>query len=164
MKNYITILIFIAVVLGACSTDKETAQDTQEPIIGEWVLTELKVDQETASDSAKFGKEILDQLAENNCVVLTFTFNADLTASAENSAKFLQVNAGASGLEVPCPTQSETKSSTYTFDGSTLTTIDEAGASVSARAIVDGNTLAIIARDLDIPNFNDEGELIFIKK
>jgi len=164
MKSFISTLMFMATLVLSCSTDKDGNENNQNAIVGVWAVTELKIDDQTAGSNAKFGKQILDYLTENNCVVLTFTFNDDLTVKADNSANYIEVNASASGLEIPCPTQLDTESSTYTYDGEILTTVDENEETVSVRANIDGNMLLINAADLDIPNFNDEGELIFVRQ
>jgi hypothetical protein len=164
MKRSISVLPIILSLLVSCSTDKDKSEDPISAIEGSWAATELQVDEETASENSKFGAQILDYLTENNCVVLTFTFKSDLTVEANNSANYIEVNGSSSGLEIQCPTQSDFNLSTYTFDGAILTTVDEDGQTVALRATVNDNILSINAADLDIPNFNDEGELLFVKQ
>ncbi|KAG1657600.1 hypothetical protein GQR58_023279 [Nymphon striatum] len=90
-------------------------------------------------------------------------FKATNSNSSSNAVDYLEINATATGLVVPCPTQSDTETSTYTFDGTTLTTIDSGGAIVEVRVSIDGDIMSANATDLDIPNFDGEGELIFEK-
>lgn len=165
MKLNFQALFVVSALIYSCSTDKENVEDTIDvnAIIGEWQVIELQINDQTASDNAKFGKQILDYLTARDCYILTFNFNADLTVSAENSANYLEIGATASGLVVPCPTQTDTSSSTYTYDGSVLTTIDESGNQVSVDVTINGEIMTVDAADLDIPNFNDEGKLIFMK-
>ncbi len=157
MKRKI-VLLFIVTTLGlSCSKD----ENKTESIVGTWHAIELRIDTNTASDDAKFGKQILDFLTAKDCVILTFKFNDDLTTVAESSGNYLEVNATATGLDVPCPTQKDTDSGTYTFDGSILTTIDKNGKTATAKVTINGDMMAVDAKDLNIPNFDDEGELIF---
>ena len=94
---------------------------------------------------------------------MTFIFNQDLSLIVENATDYLEINATATGLEVPCPTQKDTEASTYTYDGTTLTTIDTEGITVAVKVTIDGNMMSADATDLDIPNFDGSGELIFEK-
>jgi hypothetical protein len=96
--------------------------------------------------------------------VITFTFNEDLSVVAENSVNYIEVNSTGTGLDIPCPTQKDTDNSTYTFDGRVLSIVDGQGMTVSTNVTFDGNTMAIDATGLDIPNFNASGELIFQKR
>ncbi len=166
MKCKILLLFLVSMLIFSCSKDDENnnAETAQNFILGEWQATELQINNATASDDAKFGKQILDFLTERECFILTFNFNADLTVTAENSADYLTINATASGLDVPCPAQSDTSASTYTYDGSVLTTIDENGLTLMIDVTIDGDTMTVDATDLDIDNFNDQGQLIFKKK
>jgi hypothetical protein len=150
----------------SCSKDDDNndTEAAQNAIVGEWQATELQIDDATAGDDAKFGKQILDFLTARDCFVLTFDFKADLTVTAENSADYLSINATSTGLDVPCPTESDVNSSTYTYDGSVLTTIDENGQTITVDVTINGDTMTVDAADLDIDNFNDQGKLIFKKK
>lgn len=164
-------LIFSSLVLSllffSCSSDKndETSEEvTLNAIVGTWDATELRINSETASDDAKFAEQILDFLTNNDCAIITLQFNEDLTATASNSANYLEINATTTGLDIPCPTQSDTESSTYTFDGSTVTTIDGNGETLMIDVSIDGNVMTVDATDLEIPNFTDSGQLIFVKR
>ena len=166
MKRSILLLFLASGLIFSCSKDKNSdeTQTDQNTIVGEWQATELQIDNATASDDAKFGKQILDFLTASDCFVLTFKFNADLTVTAENSAEYLSINATPTGLDVPCPTEFDTTMSTYTYDGSVLTTIDENGQTVLVDVAINGDIMTVDAADLNIVNFNDEGQLIFKKK
>ena len=91
MYKHILCIAGIVLTLISCSSDKDETQTEAEvqstAIIGTWDATELEIDNETASDDAKFGKQILDFLTADNCFIITLQFNEDLTASASNSAK-----------------------------------------------------------------------------
>lgn len=168
MYKHILCIAGIVLTLISCSSDKgETQTETEvqsTAIIGTWDATELKIDNETASDDAKFGKQILDFLTADNCFIITLQFNEDLTASASNSANYIEVNATATGLDIPCPTDSDVNESTYTFDGETVTTIDENGDELAIGVSIEGNIMTVDASDLDIPNFSEDGQLIFVKR
>lgn len=152
----------------SCSSDKEdggTLTETKaSAIIGTWDATELRINNDTASDDAKFGKQILDFLTNKNCYVVTLEFNEDLTANASNATNYIEVNATASGLDIPCPTQSDMESSTYTFDGSVVSIVDTNGETILVDVSIDGDVMIVDATDLEIPNFTDSGELIFVKR
>lgn len=168
MYKHILCIAGIVLTLISCSSDKDETQTETEvqstAIIGTWDATELKIDNETASDDAKFGKQILDFLTAENCFIITLQFNEDLTASASNSANYIEVNATATGLDIPCPTDSDVNESTYTFDGETVTTIDENGDELAIGVSIEGNIMTVDASDLDIPNFSEDGQLIFVKR
>ena len=168
MYKHILCIAGAMLTLISCSSDKDETQNEAEvqstAIIGTWDATELEIDNETASDDAKFGKQILDFLTAENCFIITLQFNEDLTASASNSANYIEVNATATGLDIPCPTDSDVNESTYTFDGETVTTIDEKGDELAIGVSIEGNIMTVDASDLDIPNFSEDGQLIFIKR
>lgn len=168
MYKHILCIAGIVLTLISCSSDKDETQTETEvqstAIIGTWDATELKIDNETASDDAKFGKQILDFLTADNCFIITLQFDEDLTASASNSANYIEVNATATGLDIPCPTDSDVNESTYTFDGETVTTIDENGDELAIGVSIEGNIMTVDASDLDIPNFSEDGQLIFVKR
>lgn len=164
MRRNVWVTLGMIGVLFSCSKsdDNNNGMETeQSTIVGQWRATELQIDDQTASDDAIFGKQILDFLTARDCFILTFDFKADLSVTAENSADYLTINASPTGLDVPCPTQSDTTESTYTFDGSVLTTVDENGQTLTVDVTIDGDTMTVDATDLDIENFNDEGQLIF---
>ncbi len=165
MKRNTLVFLLISVLILSCSKgdDNNETQADQNAIVGNWQMTELQINDATASDNAKFGKQILDFLTERDCFILTFNFKADLTVTATNSADYLSINATPTGLDVPCPTESDSEMSTYTYDGSVLTTIDENGQTVMVDVTISGDTMTVDAADLDIDNFNDEGQLIFKK-
>ena len=150
----------------SCSDDKEDNLNDQSNLHGTWDVKELKIDDQTASDEAKFGKQILDYLIGQDCSIISFTFNADLSVAAESSANYIEinVNSGGTGLDIPCPTQSDVETSTYTYDGTTLTYVDGDGTTVSLKPIISGNTMTILAAELGQENFDAEGELVFQKR
>lgn len=168
MYKHILLSLAMAFALVSCSSDKEDSTSEDEinstAILGTWVATELIIDNETASDDVKFGKQILDFLSNKDCYIITLQFNEDLSATASNSANYVEVNATADGLDIPCPTETDTNESTYVFDGKTVTTIDENGEELVIGVTIEGNDMTVDAADLDIPNFSEDGQLIFVKR
>ena len=154
-------------LICSCSKDDDKSNETgANAIVGSWEATALNIDDQTASEDAKNGSDALDFLTAKDCYIITFNFNEDLTVVAENSVNYLSigVNAGGTGLDIPCPTEKDTDNSTYTYDGSSLTILDSEGETITTKATVDGSTLTIDASGLDIPNFNASGELLFRKR
>ncbi|MGO4918417.1 hypothetical protein [Maribacter spongiicola] len=168
MYKHILLSLAMAFALVSCSSDKEDSTSEDEinstAILGTWEATELIIDNETASDDVKFGKQILDFLSNKDCYIITLQFNEDLSATASNSANYVEVNATADGLDIPCPTETDTNESTYVFDGKTVTTIDENGEELVIGVTIEGNVMTVDAADLDIPNFSEDGQLIFVKR
>ena len=166
MERYSLLYILAAFLIFSCSSDKVEDVVDANSIIGTWEATDLMINSETASDDAKNARDILNFLTAKDCYILSFTFNSDLTVTAQNSYNYVEisVNSAGTGLEIPCPTESDMEASTYTFDGMVLTILDGNGETVDVDVTIDGDTMAVDAADLDIPNFNDSGELIFIKR
>ncbi|MFS4455914.1 hypothetical protein [Maribacter sp. 2304DJ31-5] len=166
MKKYFLSLIMVSLLLFSCSSDKDenNMDDPSTSIVGIWDATELVINDATASDEAIFGREILDFLTDRNCTIITLRFNEDLTAEASNSANYVEVNATSSGLDIPCPSQSDVESSTYTYDGSVVSFVDLDGATVNVDVTIEDDVMTVDAADLEIPNFNESGNLIFRKR
>ncbi len=166
MKRYLLFGAMALFLCASCSSDKEAKVEDENSIIGTWYATKLVIDDNTASDDAKNGRDILNFLTAKDCYILSLTFNSDLSVVAENSANYVEVsvNSSGTGLEIPCPTDSDLESSTYTFDGSVLTVVDTDDNTVTVDVTIDGDTMTTDAADLDIPNFNEGGQLVFKKE
>ena len=166
MQRYSLLYVLTAFLILSCSSDKVEDVVDASSIIGTWEATELMVNNETASDDAKNARDILNFLTAKDCYILSFTFNSDLTVTASNSSNYVEisVNSTQTGLEIPCPTESDSEASTYTFDGVVLTILDGNGETINVDVTINGDTMVVDAADLNIPNFNDSGELIFIKR
>lgn len=187
MKRNVIVLSIWATLVFSCSTEKiaeDIAKEQEEQfeelineeetpeenidynamLHGKWDATELKIDPNTASDQVKFGKQILDHLTNKECFIVTFTFENDLTVLAENSVNHLEINVGATGLDIPCPEAKDSESSTYSYDGETLTLIDGEGNELKAAVTVAVDTMMVDATDLGLQNFNEDGQLIFKKR
>ena len=166
MYKSILAILTMALIFVSCSSDKNEANTevASTSILGTWDATELVIDNSTASDNTKFAKGILDLLTDKDCYVVTLTFNEDLTASASNSANYVEVNATGTGLDIPCPTEADLESSTYTFDGTTVTTTKSNGEVLNINVSIDGDVMTVDAADLEIPNFSDDGQMLFVKR
>lgn len=186
MRKYIVLLICVSAALAfSCSAEKiaediekeqeeklkelteeeeEKETDQSAMLQGTWDATELKIDQNTASDQVKFAKQILDHLTNKECFIISFTFNTDLTVLAENAVNHLEINIGGTGLDIPCPEEKDTETSTYTYDGETLILKDGDGTNLEIAVTVEDDTMTVDAEDLNLPNFNEEGQLLFKKR
>lgn len=165
MKRNIVLIFTISMLIFSCSKDKnnDSVETGANAIVGTWAATELQIDDATASDDAKLSKLVLDFLTERDCVIITFMFNEDLTLVADNSANFVDASTIISGA-IACPTQKETTNSTYTYDGVTLTTVDGDGMIVTIKVTINGGVMTVDATDLNIPDFNGGGNLIFLRQ
>ena len=166
MKKAIFFLFVATSLLFSCSSDKNenNGDNSSNNIVGTWDATELGVNNDTASDNAKFIGEILEVLTRENCFIITLQFNEDLSAVATNAVNYIEVNANATGIVVPCPTESDSESSTYTYDGSVVTFLDENGQQIEVRVSIQEDVMTVNAADLEIPNFDESGELIFRRR
>src|SRR6056297_2089865 len=166
MKKIVLSLFAMVPLLISCSSDKEDGPniDSSVNIVGTWDATELQIEESTASDDAFFAREILAHLTDKDCYVITLQFNADMTASAINSANFIEINATQTGLDIPCPTQSETETSTYTYDGNVVSFVDANGDTIEVDVSINGDVMSVDAADLQIPEFDESGQLIFQRR
>jgi len=165
MLRKVCLMLMTASLLFSCSSDDEKGANAND-IIGTWDLTALQIDENNATTDEEFGKEILDFLTDQQCYIITITFNEDLSVVTENSGNYLEINVnqGGTGLDIPCPTRSDTDTSTYTFDGETLTYIDDSLETVTVTVQISGNTMTISAVDFGVDNFDTGGQLVFTKR
>ncbi len=164
-RHYLLLVLGVFLVFS-CSSDKDSDKADENSIEGTWDATEFVIDDNTASDDAKNGRDILNYLTTKDCYILTFTFSNDLSVTAKNSANYVEVslNSSGTGLEIPCPTESDIESRAYTFDGKVLVIDDGTGETTTVDVTIDGDTMTLNAADLDIPNFNDGGQLVFTRR
>ncbi|SNR28587.1 Lipocalin-like domain-containing protein [Maribacter sedimenticola] len=166
-RNFL-MLLGCALVFMSCSSDKNDKAVEEElslnTLVGTWNATELRIDNNTASDDAKLAKGILDLLTDKECYVVTLKFNEDLTASARNAASYVELDFTSSSFDVPCPTQYDEESTTYSFENGVVTTTDSNGEVLMIDVSISGDVMTVDATDLDIPNFTDSGELIFVRQ
>ena len=165
MLRKFVLTVITAAVMFSCSSDKEDAQNASD-IIGTWDLTALQIDENNATTDEQFGKEILDFLTAEQCYVVTLTFNEDSSLVAENSGSYIEINVNpdGSGLDIPCPVESDTDISTYTFDGERLSFIDQNLETVTVTVQISGNTMTISAVELGLDSFDTGGQLVFTRR
>lgn len=165
MKKMAIYYLLMGFFIAACSTDK-MADNGIDGIIGTWELTALEINDGSASSEAEFAQDILNVLSASDCYLLTLTFNEDLTLVTQDATNYLEigVNSSGTGLDVPCPVQRDTYTTSYTYVEGTLTFTDENQQSVTVDALINGNTMVISARDLAVENFNSEGNLVFSRR
>ncbi len=149
----------------SCSTDK-MADSASASILGTWDLTSLDIDQGTASTEEEFGQQILDELSAADCYLVTLTFNEDLSLVTSDATNYLEigVNSQGTGLEVSCPSQRDTYTTSYTYAEGVLTFIDENQQTVSVNVTIDGNVMVVSAQELGVENFDAGGELRFTRR
>ncbi len=165
MKNYIFPVIAAIVLFSACSTDGDDNNDeTNESssLVGTWNMTDVSF-ADTDDTTLILADEIVDELLAENCFLVSFTFNADGTATSEDKINYIEVNAGPTGLEVPCPTQSDVESTLWSLDGDQLTFINENQEEETITIELDGDTLIIAGEDIDEDNYAG-AEAIFTRQ
>lgn len=160
MKRNLFLLFIVSTLLFSCSKDEN--EDSANLIVGTWRATEFQA-ADPNSSTLNFGAEILANLTAEECYVLTFAFNADLTVVVENAINYVVPDATPTGISVDCPTQKDTESSTYTYDGSVLTIVDQDGMTQLIKVTIDGNVMTVDATDLDVNNLDAAGSVIFSK-
>lgn len=162
MKKNIFPILLLASFMFSCSSDKGSGSeiDASANIVGTWDATELRIDEATASDNAIFAREALAYLTDQNCIIITLQFNADLTATATNSTEYLEIDT-TSGFNIPCPTTFETESSTYTYENNVVSFVNVNDEVVEVDVTIDGDIMLVDAADLQIPEFNESGQLVF---
>ena len=166
MKSKIVGFLFIATLMFSCSSDKEGGTTINNSIVGVWDATALNVDVNTASDEAIIGAQILELLSNDNCYIITLTFNEDLTAEARNgvAGAISSATFGAGGLVVPCPSDFEVLANTYTFSNGTVSFLNDDGETINVPVSINGDTMTVDAQSLQLPEVNEPGDLVFIRR
>ena len=165
MKKYFLSVFSLVLLLAACSTDGDDNNDANDAssLVGTWAMTDVRFDDDPNNTSLNLADEIVDALVMENCFLVSFTFNADGTASADNKVNYLEVNAGPNGLDVPCPTQSDIESTLWSLNGNQLTFINDNQEEETITIQLDGNTLIIAGEDIDANNYTG-AEAVFTKQ
>ena len=165
MKKTIFTILIMAFLVISCSSDKGNGPevDASANIVGTWDATELRIDEATASDNAIFAREALAYLTDQDCNTIILQFNADLTATATNFTDYLEIDT-TSGFNIPCPTTFETESSTYTYENNVVSFVNVNDEVVEVNVIIDGDIMLVDAADLQIPEFNESGQLVFQRR
>ena len=154
----IFVLLMVAALTFSCSSDSDDSGNEEansaNPLVGTWVLTDLRVDSSLNNDDLDFAQQIVAFLQGIGCDLITFTFNEDGTVTAVDRSNFLSINVGMNGLDIPCPTESDTESSIWSLEGNQLTFINENMEEETITITFEGNnTLIIAGADIEPENF-----------
>lgn len=155
MKKNILLLLLTSFLIVSCSSDSSDDVDTPEEdtLVGTWVLTDLTVDSTVDDDDLDFAKEIILFLQDENCDLITFTFNDSGALMSDSKANYLSINVGIGGLDIPCPTESDIENSLWVLDGDQLTISTEGEVDQVITIQLDGNTLIIPGEGVDENNY-----------
>lgn len=166
MKFKFLLFFLVSGLFLSCSSDSNSDDSKEDAIVGIWQAYELKVNNDTASDDEKNARDILNFLTLKDCYVLSFNFKEDLTVIIENSVQYLEIglNAEGNGFDIPCPTEKDTETTVYVYENGKLTYTDENQQIIVVDVTIDGDVMTVDATDLDIPNLNAGGQLIFKRK
>ena len=156
-------IVLLTGLLLSCSTDNETAEQTD--IIGSWDAINLQLDEQTATQDALLVRELLSNLAATNCYILSITFGADQTAHVENSFEYLDLSGLALGnFSIPCPDQSDSETGTYRFENGLLIFTDALGVQSEVSASIVGDLLYMQLEGSVYEDFINSGQLVFQKR
>lgn len=161
---YMPFFLMASLLLSCSTDDKNNENEMGSAIEGSWDATTLKIDSSTASADALLAKQMLDYLSENGCVVLSLTFNSDLTVVADNATDYVEVSTSGGGFAIPCPDQKDEETSTYTYEEGVLTIANLNGEPVSIEVVIQDNLMEVDAQALNIPDFDESGILVFTKR
>ncbi|RAJ11269.1 hypothetical protein [Arenibacter echinorum] len=166
MKIKFLLLFLVTGLFFSCSSDSDDDKSKEDSIVGVWQAYELKVNNDTASDDEKNARDLLAFLTAKECYVLSFDFKQDLTIIIENSIQYLEIglNSEGNGFDIPCPTEKDTETTVYVYADGKLTYTDEYQQEISVDVTIDGDVMTLDAADLDIPNLNAGGQLLFKRK
>ena len=166
MKPNLILIAFSAFTFLACSTDGDSeAEDMMQvnALVGTWNMTDVDFNEDVNDTSLNLADEIVDELIQENCVLVSFTFQADGTVSSVDRLDFLEINAGPTGLDVPCPNESLNDTGTWSLEGNQLTVDNGEGDMETITIELDGNTLIIAGEDIDEDNYAG-AEAIFTRQ
>ncbi|MCL6267265.1 lipocalin family protein [Flagellimonas myxillae] len=143
--------------------DDEDGVVSYDNLIGEWLLSDLRFDETLNDDQLNFAKQILEYLTENECNLITMTFDDDGTSVSNSKMNHLSINVGVGGLEIPCPAESDEESTTWSLEDDQLTLTDEEMEERTITIVMEGdNTLIIDGAEVDENNY-DGAEAVFTR-
>ena len=153
-------------VITSCSTDSDENEDgtlDASALVGTWNMTDVRFEEDPSDPSLNLADEIVDELLQEDCILVSFIFNTDGSVTSTDKVNYLQVNAGPNGLDVPCPTQSDNETASWSLEGDQLTLDDGNGTVETITIELEGNTLIIAGEDIDENNYVG-AEAIFTKQ
>ncbi len=159
------VIIMLGAVLyfTACSTDNENDGELEaSTLVGTWNMTDVRFPDDPNDTSLNLADEIVDQLVQENCFLVSFTFNADGSVSSEDKVNFIEVNSGPMSLDVPCPDNSTVETAEWILEGNQLT-LTGANQEETITIELDGNTLIIAGEEINAQNYAG-AEAVFTKQ
>lgn len=144
-------------MMASCSTDGEN-NDNEMPdssnLVGTWNMSDVRFEEDPDDTTLNLADEVVDFLYAQDCILVSFTFNADGNFTSSDKINYLEINAGPNGLDVPCPTESDVETATWVLVGDQLT-IDDGNGSIETITIAfeGNNTLIISGDDIDANNY-----------
>lgn len=158
------ILITMAVLfMASCSTDNDGDELQASSLVGTWNMTDVRFKEDPNDTSLNLADEIVDRLAAENCCLISFTFNADGTLSGENKVNYIEINSGPTGLEVPCPEQSDIETSTWSLVEDQLTFVNENLEEETVTIRLEGDILILAGEDISAENYSG-AEVVFTRQ
>lgn len=157
MKSRLILALAVSVLIFSCSTDGDDDDANTElganALVGTWNMTDIRFEEDPEDTSLNLADEIFDRLSQEDCVLVSFTFNADGTMSGSSKLDFIEINASPAGLDVSCPEQSETETGTWVLEGNQLTVDNGSGDMETTTIELEGNTMIIAGDEIDENNY-----------
>ena len=157
MKRYFLPMAFALALMFSCSTDGDD-NDNETPdsstLVGTWNMSDVRFEEDPNDTSLNLADEVVDFLFAQDCILVSFTFNADGSVTSSDRINYLEINAGPNGLDVPCPTESDVEAATWILDGDQLTLDDGNGSVETITITFEGNNTFVISGDeIDANNY-----------
>lgn len=162
MKKGILIICSLLISM-ACSTDNENEEMMESSaLVGTWNMTDVRFEEDPEDTSLNLADEIVDRLVQEECFLVSFTFNADGTVSSLDRVSFIEVNVGPMGLDVPCPEESLTETGQWVLEGDQLSLVGEEEEE-TIEIQLEGDILIIAGEQIDAENFTG-AEAVFTRQ
>lgn len=161
MKALRIIPILILILFTSCNKDDK--DDMRHLLEGHWHAYDFKPDASSSIVASLGAKEAISKLANENCDLIEFTFDAGGNVFARDGLRFITVLSVDEGVEFECATQFDDKSGIFNFDSKKLTLDYEQG-KLQYEASVDGDYLTIKSDDILFNDKRVSGELLFLRE
>jgi len=119
----------------------DDSQSSTSPLVGVWVMVDVVFEEDPNDTSLNLADEVVDHLVAEDCFLVTFTFNEDGTVTSQNSINFLEINAGPTGLVVPCPENSDDRAGTWSLEGNQLLFVYDNGSQETLTIVLEEDSL-----------------------
>ncbi|WP_343487456.1 lipocalin family protein [Allomuricauda sp. d1] len=165
MKNNWILAAVFSAILFSCSSDSDDNDGEMldsNTLVGTWEMTEVRF-ADSNNTSLNLVLEIANNLIEEDCDILTLTFNSDGTAVSESKLNNFDVGAVGTGLSVPCPESTDSETTTWDLEGNQLTFIDSDMMEETITVDLNGDTLIVDGVDFDENNLEGT-EIIFTRQ